>query len=109
MMSSCTTTGDPTQGGLWGWSETKSIQRVDALRAQDAEAQAQYDAVMSTHDKKVTQLNKEKAKTRAAQQAAVKAKADALRKRKALLNQAAGSSNSNTSNLQSDVKLLEIR
>ena len=26
--SSCETTGDPTQGGLFGWSETKSNQRL---------------------------------------------------------------------------------
>jgi len=26
--SGCETTGDPTQGGLFGWSETKSNQRL---------------------------------------------------------------------------------
>jgi hypothetical protein len=28
----CETTGDPTQGGLFGWSETKAQQRQDELR-----------------------------------------------------------------------------
>ena len=32
--SGCQTTGDPTQGGLFGWSETKAISRQSELRNQ---------------------------------------------------------------------------
>lgn len=28
LLTSCETTGDPTQGGLFGWSETKAKQRI---------------------------------------------------------------------------------
>jgi hypothetical protein len=31
-ITGCETTGDPTQGGLFGWSETKAQQRQGALR-----------------------------------------------------------------------------
>jgi hypothetical protein len=31
-IAGCETTGDPTQGGLFGWSETKAQQRQDELR-----------------------------------------------------------------------------
>jgi len=32
-LSSCQTTGDPTQGGLFGWSEGKAQQRLGAREA----------------------------------------------------------------------------
>ena len=32
-MTSCETTGDPTQGGLFGWSENKAQYRVADKRA----------------------------------------------------------------------------
>ena len=28
LMLGCQTTGDPRQGGLWGWSEEKAQQRI---------------------------------------------------------------------------------
>lgn len=31
---SCTTTGDPNAGGLWGWSEDKAIERRNELQNQ---------------------------------------------------------------------------
>lgn len=64
----CQTTGDPTKGGLWGWSEDKAQQRIDereshkltleeeqrieeertaALEAESAEMRAQRDALVS--------------------------------------------------------------
>jgi hypothetical protein len=30
LLSSCQTTGDPTQGGLFGWSQSKADQRLEA-------------------------------------------------------------------------------
>lgn len=36
--SGCETTGDPSQGGLFGWSETKAIQRQQLLRDRLAES-----------------------------------------------------------------------
>lgn len=30
LLNSCQTTGDPTQGGLFGWSQSKADQRLDA-------------------------------------------------------------------------------
>ncbi len=30
LLSSCETTGDPTQGGLFGWSQGKANQRISA-------------------------------------------------------------------------------
>ena len=90
MMCSCTTTGDPRQGGLWGWSETKSIQRVDDLRAQADDAQAEYDAAKRRQSAKASQLNRAKAESRAAKR----------------VN---GAVDSKVNTLQRDVKLLEIR
>ncbi len=29
LLTSCETTGDPTQGGLFGWSQGKANQRID--------------------------------------------------------------------------------
>lgn len=46
--SSCETTGDPTQGGLFGWSESQAQQRAAARRAhlyhieEDTAAQRRY-------------------------------------------------------------------
>jgi septal ring factor EnvC (AmiA/AmiB activator) len=37
----CQTTGDPTQGGLFGWSEKKAQQRQQGLEQQNADAQGQ--------------------------------------------------------------------
>lgn len=34
LSTGCETTGDPRQGGLFGWSETKAIERQSALRDQ---------------------------------------------------------------------------
>ncbi len=31
-LASCSTTGDPTQGGLFGWSENQARQRIDDRR-----------------------------------------------------------------------------
>lgn len=36
----CQTTGDPRQGGLFGWSESKAIERQDRLREQLAASSA---------------------------------------------------------------------
>ncbi|HSJ04746.1 MAG: hypothetical protein ACAI34_07275 [Verrucomicrobium sp.] len=30
LLSSCATTGDPNQGGLFGWSQNKADDRIDA-------------------------------------------------------------------------------
>lgn len=37
----CTTTGDPRQGGLFGWSEAKAEARQDELKQNEADAQRQ--------------------------------------------------------------------
>ena len=37
-LAACTTTGDPTQGGLFGWSEAKAQQREAELAQQSAAA-----------------------------------------------------------------------
>ena len=34
ILVSCTTTGDPNAGGLWGWSEEKAIARRNELQGQ---------------------------------------------------------------------------
>jgi septal ring factor EnvC (AmiA/AmiB activator) len=40
-LSGCETTGDPSQGGLFGWSETKAIERQQQLRDQLAVSSAE--------------------------------------------------------------------
>jgi len=47
---SCKTTGDPNQGGLFGWNEEKAKQRKDVLEGKQREKQNQLS--------KVTQQNK---------------------------------------------------
>jgi predicted nuclease with TOPRIM domain len=37
----CQTTGDPNQGGLFGWSEKKAQQRQDTLEQQNVDARGQ--------------------------------------------------------------------
>lgn len=37
VLTGCQTTGDPRQGGLFGWSEEKATERQAALKRQDAE------------------------------------------------------------------------
>lgn len=75
-LAGCETTGDPKQGGLWGWSEEKAQQRIDeretrkatleeeqkaeaartaALESESAEKRAQRDALVA----KTTTLDKE--------------------------------------------------
>lgn len=44
LLVACETTGDPTQGGLFGWSETKAIERQQALRRQLEITTAGHDA-----------------------------------------------------------------
>lgn len=39
-LAGCQTTGDPSQGGLFGWSETKAIERQQILRDQLAASSA---------------------------------------------------------------------
>lgn len=34
VLTSCETTGDPNQGGLFGWSQSKADQRLDDRRAE---------------------------------------------------------------------------
>lgn len=44
MLASCETTGDPSQGGLFGWSSSKADQRSAALQQhlQDIESDTAY-------------------------------------------------------------------
>jgi len=63
LLSSCATTGDPTQGGLFGWSENKAEDRIAAreerLRRLDRENDYQRgrsDALESEADRKERQL-----------------------------------------------------
>lgn len=44
LLSSCETTGDPTQGGLFGWSENKAQGRIYDKRYQLNQIQADTDA-----------------------------------------------------------------
>ena len=44
-LTSCETTGDPTQGGLFGWSEDKAQDRLYNKRAQLGQAQSRTDSV----------------------------------------------------------------
>lgn len=39
----CATTGDPNQGGLFGWSENKAQSRLDNLHSRSAEADRRLD------------------------------------------------------------------
>jgi chromosome segregation ATPase len=40
LLTGCETTGDPSQGGLFGWSESKAIERQQELRQQWATSSA---------------------------------------------------------------------
>jgi protein involved in sex pheromone biosynthesis len=44
MLSSCETTGDPNEGGLFGWSQSKANVRSDMMKQdlQDIEADTEY-------------------------------------------------------------------
>lgn len=44
MLTSCETTGDPSQGGLFGWSSSKADQRSEALQRhlEDVETDTAY-------------------------------------------------------------------
>lgn len=106
LIGSCTTTGDPTQGGLWGWSESKSIQRVENLRAQESEAQARYDSIVYVHDSKQAKLNKAKSQAKAAQQRAINAQNKLNIQRNQLNATPVGNK---VDSLERDVKLLEVR
>ena len=44
LLSSCATTGDPTQGGLFGWSENKAQGRIYDKRYELNQIQADTDA-----------------------------------------------------------------
>lgn len=43
-LSACQTTGDPRQGGLFGWSEAQARQRQEALGNEDAQARQRLQA-----------------------------------------------------------------
>ena len=49
---SCTTTGNPDGGGLFGWSEEKAIERRNALQSQYT---ASYNALQSLEQQKSRQ------------------------------------------------------
>lgn len=53
----CQTTGDPTQGGLFGWSEKKAQQRQQALEQENTDAQNQ----LSSSQQQQTQLRGQQA------------------------------------------------
>ncbi len=57
MLVSCTTTGDPTQGGIF-WSAAKAKERQNALIQQVNESQAQVDALESKKASLIQQRNK---------------------------------------------------
>lgn len=44
-LTGCQTTGDPRQGGLFGWSESKAIDRQERLREQLADSSARERSV----------------------------------------------------------------
>ncbi|WP_257386748.1 hypothetical protein [Tahibacter caeni] len=57
LLSGCATTGDPQQGGLFGWSESKARERQHELTHRDmaardriADEQARGDALRERHD-----------------------------------------------------------
>lgn len=43
-LASCATTGDPNQGGLFGWSESQARQRIDDRRYTLSQIEADTDA-----------------------------------------------------------------
>ncbi len=58
--TSCTTTGDPTQGGLFCWSERKAIQRSNNLEQQRHELELmlnQNKSKLSQSKRKLSRLN----------------------------------------------------
>lgn len=66
LLSACATTGDPTQGGLFGWSETKAQQRQAELARQDesaqqgsANARRQVEALQKQHDGLATESERQ--------------------------------------------------
>ncbi len=69
--SGCQTTGDPTQGGYWNWSEAKAIQRQDNLRGEltalnqeSSRLQGEKASLQSELQRKRAQLSAARAKER---------------------------------------------
>jgi len=44
LLTGCETTGDPRAGGLFGWSETKAVERRDALVSQEQQERSSLEA-----------------------------------------------------------------
>jgi len=69
-LSSCTTTGDPSQGGLFGWSESKADvriqERLETLQDIEAERRWQRATTRSLRDEKVRLSRLENPKPKAA-------------------------------------------
>ncbi|WP_022660907.1 hypothetical protein [Paucidesulfovibrio longus] len=81
-LAGCETTGDPNQGGLWGWSEEKSQQRIDERQARKATLEEEQQAEAA----RTAALESESAEKRAQRDALV-AKATSLDKELAALQQ----------------------
>ncbi len=60
MLTSCETTGDPTQGGLFGWSQTKANYRQQALRDELAYKQNQAAYQQGKSDALESELRRKK-------------------------------------------------
>ncbi len=50
LLSGCETTGDPRRGGLFGWSESKAIERQNRLRDQLAASSARERSLRERED-----------------------------------------------------------
>jgi hypothetical protein len=64
LLTSCETTGDPNQGGLFGWSQSKANYRLEEreqhlnqLERSNAYQQGRSSALQSEYDRKKNQQN----------------------------------------------------
>lgn len=69
LLTACETTGDPTQGGLFGWSEGKARQRQSALRSavslehdRTSDARAESGSLRAQRSRNASAINAERAR-----------------------------------------------